>query len=152
ATWQLCEALWTSKFNHLASFVAAGTTYNLIHREAEHELLPFCVKYGVGFAPTMPLAQGLLTGKYRQGEPLPRGARFTEAAPFASPVRRDMREYQDRLQRTDFAQLAALESFAQRSGHRLPTLAIAWLLAQPGVNTVPIGVSSSDQLLANLEG
>ena len=71
ASWQLCEAVWTSKMLHLETFVSVQPDYSMLNREIEKELLPFCEEYGVGVLPFYPLASGFLTGKYRPGKEPP---------------------------------------------------------------------------------
>ena len=74
--WELCEALWTARMLNLNSFVSVQPAYNLLEREIEEDLVPLCRRYNVGIIPYHPLAAGFLTGKYRQGEPIPPGTRF----------------------------------------------------------------------------
>ena len=76
ASWQLCEAVWTSKMLHLETFVSVQPDYSMLNREIEKELLPFCEEYGVGVLPFYPLASGFLTGKYRPGKEPPEGTRL----------------------------------------------------------------------------
>ncbi|HEY8316866.1 MAG TPA: aldo/keto reductase [Gaiellaceae bacterium] len=104
-------------------------SYSLLDREAEHELLPLCLERGLGFTPFSPLAGGWLTGKYRRDEPPPPGSRMT------------MRPGPYEHLRTDavFDQLEELERKASAEGTTMATLAIRWLLAQPGVTAVVQG-------------
>ena len=83
AAWQVCEAVWTSRILNLANFVSVQPEYNLIQREIEQELVPFCKAYNIGIIPYFPLASGFLTGKYRAGEPLPKMTRFRSSPPIA---------------------------------------------------------------------
>jgi aryl-alcohol dehydrogenase-like predicted oxidoreductase len=148
--WQLVEAIWTSRVKNLISFVSAGTEYNLLNRVAEESLIPRCQAYGVGIVPTFPLASGFLTGKYRPGEPLPAGSRFASVAGFAAPVHQNLSKHAGRLSEENFAKLKALVAFAQERGHTTSELAIAWLLAQPAVGGVPIGVTTMEQMTENI--
>jgi aryl-alcohol dehydrogenase-like predicted oxidoreductase len=150
--WQLGDALWTSRVAGLASFVATGGEYNLLNRGVEEDLIPCCRHHGVGFVPTFPLAQGFLTGKYRRGQPLPDGARFSAPAPFSSPRHQDLRRHDAMLSDDHFERLARLEAFAQARGRSVAELAVAWLLARPGVATVPVGVSRVEQVGASVAG
>lgn len=101
-------------------------SYSLLDREAERELLPLCLERGLGFTPFSPLAGGWLTGKYRRDEAPPPGSRMT------------MRPGPYEHLRTDavFDQLEELERTAAAEGTTMATLAIRWLLAQPGVTAV----------------
>jgi aryl-alcohol dehydrogenase-like predicted oxidoreductase len=109
--------------------------YSLLDRDAERDVLPLCREYGIGFVPYLPLASGLLTGKYRRGEPSPPGSRL-ENRP---EVRTD-----ERLERVE-----ALEAFAKERGHTLLELAIGGLASQPGVVSVIAGATTPEQVRAN---
>ena len=74
--WQVVEALWAAKELGLNRFVCEQPPYNLLDRRVERELLPMCQTYGLAAIPWSPLAGGLLTGKYRRGEPPPEGTRY----------------------------------------------------------------------------
>ena len=76
AGWQIVEAEWTSRQAGLERFVSVQDEYSLLAREVEKEVVPAAQAYGLGFLPFFPLASGLLTGKYKRGEPLPAGTRF----------------------------------------------------------------------------
>jgi aryl-alcohol dehydrogenase-like predicted oxidoreductase len=114
---------------------ALQNRYSLLERGAEAEILPLCREYGIGFVPYSPLASGLLTGKYRRGEPPPAGSRL-ENRPEA---RAD-----ERLERIE-----ALEAFATEHGHTLLELAIGGLASQPGVVSVIAGATTPEQVRAN---
>jgi aryl-alcohol dehydrogenase-like predicted oxidoreductase len=114
---------------------ALQNQYSLLERGAETEVLPLCREYGIGFVPYFPLASGLLTGKYRRGQPPPSGSRL-ESRPDA---RAD-----ERLERVE-----ALEEFASARGHTLLELAIGSLASQPGVVSVIAGAMTPDQVRAN---
>ena len=76
SSWQVCEAVWTSRSVGISSFVSVQPHYSMMERSIESELLPFCQKYDVGVLPYYPLANGFLTGKYRRGEDIPEGTRL----------------------------------------------------------------------------
>ncbi len=124
----------------LREAVAAGqiavlqNEYSLLHREPEREVLPACRELGVGFVPYFPLASGLLTGKYRRGEPAPEGTRLHGG---------------DRVERADWDRIERLERFAQERGHTLLELAIAALASAPGVVSVIAGATKPEQVRAN---
>ena len=77
SAWQCVEALWVSERLGLNRFVCEQPPYNLLDRRIERELLPMARTYGYALIPWSPLGGGLLTGKYRRGQPLPAEARFT---------------------------------------------------------------------------
>jgi aryl-alcohol dehydrogenase-like predicted oxidoreductase len=115
--------------------VSAQNQYSLLRREAEQDLLPVCERFGIGVLPYFPLASGLLTGKYRRGEPQPEGTRlhgrdevFTEET---------------------FDRIEALERFAAERGVTLLDVAIAGLLAQPAISSVIAGATKPEQVRAN---
>jgi aryl-alcohol dehydrogenase-like predicted oxidoreductase len=151
ASWQVVEAAWTSKANHLESFITAGSHYNLISRDIERELVPACASQGIGVMPTSPLASSFLTAKYRKSEPLPEGTRFSTVPAFTSPIYQDLRLYQRLLTDSNFAALSALESFASERGRNVIELALGWLLSHAWLGAVPVGVSSVQQLAENVK-
>ena len=136
AAWQVCEAVWTSRTLGLTSFVSAQPRYNMLDREVEAELLPFCTEYGIGVLPYYPLANGFLTDKHRRGQPAVAGTRLAE---------------DDRGMLTDanFDVLEGLEEFAGERGHTLLELAFSWLLSRPAVSSVIAGATKPEQVVAN---
>lgn len=140
AAWQLCEALWTSKFNHLHAFLTVQVRYNILERGIEAELVPCCREYGIGVIPWGPLAGGFLTGKYQQGEKAPADARLANPVAIYSHIFTD----------DNWKRLAALKAFAAECGHTIAELAIAWLLTKPWISSVIAGARTVEQLSANL--
>lgn len=138
AAWQVCGALWTSRLNKLEAFIVVESRYNLLDRAVERELVPCCQSYGIGLIPYAPLGSGLLTGKYRRGQPAPAGTRLAD--PMYSVLLKD----------ADFNRLDKLEAFALERGHTVGELAIAWLLSHPWLGSVIAGVTSTRQLDANV--
>jgi aryl-alcohol dehydrogenase-like predicted oxidoreductase len=136
AAWELVDAEWISRSGGLRRFVSAQNEYSLLERGAEAELLPACERHGIGVLPYFPLANGLLTGKYRRGEPAPAGTRLAGRA--------------GTLDRADFDRIEALEAFAAAAGRSLLDLAIGGLAAQPAVSSVIAGASTADQVRANV--
>jgi aryl-alcohol dehydrogenase-like predicted oxidoreductase len=120
-----------------AHFVSVQNQYNLFHREPEAEVLPECRRLGLAFLPYFPLANGLLTGKYRRGQPLPKGSRGD--AGFGPKVFTE--ENLDKVER--------LIQFAAARDHSLLELAFSWLAAQPAVASVIAGAVSPEQVRAN---
>jgi len=139
AAWQLCEALWTSRANNLQSFVTVQPRYNLFDRRIETELVPCCQAYGIGVIPYSPLAGGLLTGKYRQGEEPPEG-RLSGQMPQSTGL----------FSEANWNKLAKWEAFATEHGHTMGELAIAWLLSKPWLSTVIAGARKIEQVSANV--
>jgi aryl-alcohol dehydrogenase-like predicted oxidoreductase len=115
--------------------VSAQNQYSLLRREAEEELLPVCERLGLGVLPYFPLSSGLLTGKYRRGEPRPEGARLSA---------RD-EVFTDET----FDRLEALEEYAKERGVTLLDVAIGGLLGEPAVTSVIAGATKPEQVRAN---
>src|ERR1700736_583367 len=84
--WQVVEALWASKELGLNRFVSEQPPYNILDRRIERELVPMAQTFGIGLVPWSPIAGGLLSGKYRRGQPIPEDSRFADQA---NPNRRD---------------------------------------------------------------
>jgi len=139
--WQLVWSLWSSDRRGWVSMVSEQPHYNLLRRGIERELLPACEAFGVGIIPYLPLAGGMLTGKYKEHETFPPGTRFEHMTRF-----RDMF-----VTPRNFAIVRKLEPWARDHGHSLTELAIAWLLARPMVSTVITGVTKPEQLDANVK-
>jgi aryl-alcohol dehydrogenase-like predicted oxidoreductase len=121
--------------NGWARPVSAQNQYSLMRREAEDELLPVCEQLGIGVLPYFPLASGLLTGKYRRGQPRPEGTRLaTRDEVFTDEA---------------FDRLEALERFAEERGVTLLEVAIGGLAAQPAVASVIAGATRPEQVRSN---
>lgn len=146
AAWQISEAHWTSRVNHLHSFVTMQMKYNLLERQVEQEIVPCCQAHGLGIIPWGPLAGGFLTGKYRKEGPPPPSPRE------GMPPKALNTLYKKLLTDANWEKLAKLEAFAEESGHRVGELAIAWLLSHPWVSTVIVGATKPEQIQENLKG
>ncbi len=140
SAWQVVEAQWTSTHLGLDRFVACQERYNLIERQLDQELMPVIQSYGLGLIPFSPLANGLLTGKYRRDAPLPPGARLTTTPRIAERYLTD----------ANWALVERLESFCAARGHSLLELAFGWLLHRPAVASVIAGATSPEQVAANV--
>lgn len=135
--WRLMEALWASDKRNLVRYDSIQPHYNLAHRaEFERETREACVTYGIGVIPYSPLAGGFLTGKYsRESE---------TASARAEGIKR--RYFNERGWRI----LDAVTTVAKESGSTPTAVALAWLLAQPGMTAPIIGANSIEQLQASL--
>ena len=120
----------------VAEIVAVQNYYSLIRRDDDAEVLPLCRELGIGYIPYFPLESGLLTGKYRRGEPAPEGARLTGTE--------DGRLADERLRRVE-----ELDALAAGHGHTLLELAIGGLASITGVASVIAGATSPAQARAN---
>jgi aryl-alcohol dehydrogenase-like predicted oxidoreductase len=115
------------------AYVSEQSEYSWLERDAEQELLPTCRRLGLGFIPYFPLASGLLTGKYRRGEPAPEGTRLHG------------REISD----AEYDRMEALAAFAEEHGVTLLDVAIGGLASQEPVASVIAGATKPEQVRAN---
>lgn len=120
-----------------ARFASVQNNYSLFHREPEAEVIPECVRLGTGFIPYFPLANGLLSGKYRKGQPPPGGSRAE--AGFGPKV----------FTERNLEIVEALIAFAESRGHTLLELAVSWLAVQPAVVSVIAGAKTPEQVRYN---
>lgn len=122
-----------------ARFVSLQNHYSLLHREPEaNGVLAESERQGLGFLPYFPLANGLLTGKYRKGQPAPEGARISSSGNFASW-----------LSEVNLTKVEGLIAFAEERGHTVLELGFAWLLSRPVVSSVIAGATKTAQIDAN---
>ena len=116
--------------------------YNMVDRYIEHEIMGTCRKYGIGITSFSPLSQGLLTGKYKKGQPYPEGSRATHQAD---------RQINDLLTDKNLAIVDELTKVADDLGTNLAILAMAWILQHPEISCVIAGASKPSQLENNLK-
>jgi aryl-alcohol dehydrogenase-like predicted oxidoreductase len=123
-------------------FVSVQNQFSLLHREPEAEVLPECQALGIAFVPYFPLMSGLLSGKYRRGQPPPAGSRLS-----GTPPERQREVFSDQK----FDVIEALEAYAKDHGHTVLELAIGWLAAKPAVASVIAGATKPEQVRANVK-
>jgi aryl-alcohol dehydrogenase-like predicted oxidoreductase len=143
AAWQVALSLGVSDRLNLARYDCVQPRYNLLFRDIEAELLPLCRDQGLGVIAYNPLAGGFLSGKYRNLEAVPPGTRFS--------LGKTGELYRQRYWQK--AQLDAVEELRRRfepRGLSLVTVAVAWVLAQPGITSAIVGASRPEQLDASL--
>lgn len=143
-TYQLVRAIGRSETLGRARFDSVQPRYNLLFRQIEREMLPFCGEEGVGVIPYNPIAGGLLSGKHRRGDPPAEGGRFTLGN---AGLMYQGRYWHDR----EFDTVERLLAIAEEVGVSLVTLSVAWVLANEAVTAPIIGASHPDQLAASLE-
>ena len=136
--YQLARAIGRAEVLGVAGFQCIQPRYNMLFRENERELLPFCGEEGVAVIPYNPLAGGFLTGKHRRGAPT-EGGRFNLG--FAAE-RYQERYWHDRM----FETVEALAPIAAEAGVSLTTLAVQWVLANPVITSPIVGASRPEQL------
>jgi aryl-alcohol dehydrogenase-like predicted oxidoreductase len=135
--WQIADAEWTARTRNLTRFVSAQNQYSWLERDVEDELVPALLAYDIGLLPYFPLASGLLTGKYRRGQPAPDGSRLAGRDSVFTDETFDV--------------LEALESFARARGVSLLHVAIGGLAAKPAVASVIAGATTPEQVERNVE-
>ncbi|MGW1680438.1 aldo/keto reductase [Saccharopolyspora sp. NPDC002376] len=135
ASWQLADASWLSSSVALTGPVSTQNHYSLLAREAEREIIPACKRFGVGLIPYFPLANGLLTGKYRKDQEPPAGSRLAG--------RNQM------LTDAPWERIEQLRTFAEQRGIPMTSVAVGWLAAQPVVGSVISGATTPEQVQAN---
>jgi len=119
-------------------FVSVQNDYSLLNRDPEAEVLPECENLGIAFLPYFPLASGLLTGKYRKGQPLPEGARITSDGRFSNLLTDKNLDIVEKL-----------ILFAESRGHTILELAFSWLLTRNSVASVIAGATKPEQIAKN---
>jgi len=141
AGWQLMKAMGIAGQRGLEPFVSQQIYYSLIGRDAESELIPATVDQNLGVLVWSPLAGGLLSGKYRRNQEGPAGARHS--GNWSEPPISDW----DRV----YDVIDAVVEVAEARGVSPAQVALAWLLARPGVTTLVIGARNTTQLADNLQ-
>ncbi|MHA7189826.1 aldo/keto reductase [Arthrobacter sp. MDT2-16] len=137
AGWQIAEAEFTARSGGYTPFISAQNPYSLLDRHLEREVVPAVEAYGIGVLPYFPLANGLLTGKYRRDE-VPAGSRLTHS-------RKNV------LETADWDQLEAFSAFARERDLTEVQVAFSWLAAQPSVGSVIAGATSPEQVRQNAQ-
>lgn len=136
--WQFTELQMTAERHRWTKFVSMQNHYNLIYREEEREMNPYCAKSGVALTPWSPLARGILTGAYK-------GSFDAGSTPRSQGADRKRTEglYRGEM---DFQIAARVVDVADKLGHTPAQIAIAWLLSKPEITAPVVGVSKISQL------
>ncbi|HXP04144.1 MAG TPA: aldo/keto reductase [Stellaceae bacterium] len=138
--WQVVEAEWTSRTQHLEHYIACQERYSLLEREYEPNMAAMVEAYGLGLIPFSPLANGLLTGKYRRNQAMPAGARLTMTSRMADRY----------LTERNWEIVERLAAFCEARGKTVLELAFSWLASRPAVAGIIAGATSPEQLEANV--
>lgn len=136
AGWQVLDADWTARTEHLQPFVSAQNEYSWLSRGIEAELVPALLHSRQSLLPYFPLARGLLTGKYKRGQAAPEGSRLAGQ--------------HGALDVADFDRVEAGEKFAADRGIPVLHVAIGGLAAQPAVGSVIAGATRVEQVEQNV--
>ncbi|MEW2381194.1 aldo/keto reductase [Micromonospora sp. NPDC047707] len=138
AGWQIADADWTATSQGRTRFISAQNHYSLVERGVEAEVIPACERFGLGMLPFFPLANGLLTGKYKRDQAPPAGSRLAGGGRYAQ-----------RLAAADWDTIEAIEAYAAERGLTMLQVAIGGLAAQPAVTSVIAGATTPEQVRAN---
>jgi aryl-alcohol dehydrogenase-like predicted oxidoreductase len=124
-------------------WVSSQPQYNMIWRAPEAELIPFCIEHGISQIVWSPLAQGVLTGKYKPGEQPPSDSRAASDA---------MGWAMDRYMTDEVLQAAQrLPAIAEQAGITPVDMALAWVLREPNLASAIVGASRPEQVHANVK-
>ncbi len=141
--WQFMKALGLQRANGLAQFVSMQNHMNLVYREEEREMLPLAISEGIGVIPWSPLARGFLTGNRKPGDnPKKQGAANAETPRAGTDEFAHMLYYAEQ----DFQIVERVSSVAKKHGKPNAQVALAWLLAKPGITAPIIGASKPGHL------
>lgn len=138
--WKVCEALWISDKHGWDRFACVQPLYNIVNRDIEVELLPLCQAQQLGVVTYSPLARGILTGKYKAGEPFPEGSRA---------ARNDKRMKEAELREASFDVAQQLTAYCDQKGCSTSAFALAWCLASPVLTSVILGPRTMEQFEDN---
>jgi aryl-alcohol dehydrogenase-like predicted oxidoreductase len=133
--WQLADAAHLAARNGQTPFISAQNHWSLLERQAEAEVVPAARHFGVGVLPYFPLANGLLTGKVRQGQPVPAGSRLASRPGYVTAEK--------------LVKVEALIGWAEERGRTVLDVAVGALAAQPGCASVIAGAMTPEQVKAN---
>lgn len=129
------------------SCVSNQVAYNLLFRAIEHEIVPACRRYGLGVLAYTPLMQGLLAGSWNHPEEMPENRRRTR---HFAPARAGVKHHEQGFEELTFRTVREIRVVADRAGIPMAVLALAWLIAQPGVSSVIVGARNPQQVKHNL--
>jgi aryl-alcohol dehydrogenase-like predicted oxidoreductase len=133
--WQIADAAHLAAAAGKTPFISAQNHWSLLERDAEREVVPAALHFGLGVLPYFPLANGLLTGKVRRGQPVPANSRLAGRDGYVTEAKLDKVE--------------ALISWAQERGVTILDVAIGALAAHPGCSSVIAGATTGEQVKAN---
>jgi aryl-alcohol dehydrogenase-like predicted oxidoreductase len=151
AAWQIVEAQWIARTDHLSPLISAQCPYNLLDRAVEADLVPVCERYGLGMLPYFPLAGGFLAGRYRPGQAIPAASRLGSALHWDRTSDSHVVLATHVVNDANHARLAALERWARARGRGVGELALAWLASRPQVPSVIAGATTPEQVAANVQ-
>ncbi|MEO8764612.1 MAG: aldo/keto reductase [Ginsengibacter sp.] len=140
--WHLMKSLSVSERYGWSKYIANQAYYSLINRDFEWELMPLGIDQKVGTIVWSPLASGMLSGKYRRGQPMPPESRVAQGG---SPIVGGAIDI-ERLYKI----VAVLDTIANETGKTVAQVALNWLLQRPTIDNIIIGARNEEQLKQNL--
>jgi aryl-alcohol dehydrogenase-like predicted oxidoreductase len=149
--WQIVEAQWISERRSVARFRCEQSSYSILVRDRELDVLPVASRYGMGVIVYSPLAAGMLSGKYRPGEEPPADSRVARARSRGGPFARRFDFDRDPVRRK-LEVVGRLGEIADRAGLPLTHLAVAFTLAHPAITSAIVGPRTMDHLEDLLKG
>lgn len=140
---QITEAVYLEEKLGLDRIVSNQPNYSMLKRDIEKEIIPVSERFGIGQVVFSPLAQGVLTGKYKPGQGIPAGTRAADEQAGKSMQRL--------LTEENLQKVEKLRPIAERNNLTLSQLALAWILRQPNVSSCIIGASRPEQVEENVK-
>lgn len=138
---QILDAQSTARQLNLSPIAIDQPAYNMLNRYIEKEVMPMCAREGLGIAVFSPLAEGVLTGKYKKGQELPKGSRAADPK-----VGHFVERY---LTEENLAKVERLSTLAEENGLTVAQLALAWILHHKEISSVIMGASRPEQIEEN---
>jgi aryl-alcohol dehydrogenase-like predicted oxidoreductase len=139
--WQIAKAQETSEIHDLEKLIAVQPPYNLLQRDIEEDIIPYCQQEHLGILTYTPLMGGFLTGKYSKNTPPPEGSRFKYNPVFWERANNE----------SNFTVLEQIKKVAKDMDIPISTLAIAWILKNQAITAPIIGASSVKQVEENCQ-
>ncbi|WP_340615316.1 aldo/keto reductase [Xenorhabdus thailandensis] len=133
-TWQFIKAQFVARMNGWTQFISMQNHYNLINREEEREMIPYCVSEGIGVTPWSPLARGKLAKKA--------GTTRTQSDKVLSWLYESAKQSDEKI-------ISVLNDLAASKACKPAHVALAWLLSKPSIASPIVGVTSVEQLIDN---
>jgi aryl-alcohol dehydrogenase-like predicted oxidoreductase len=133
--WRTVEALHIADRNGFPKFVTEQPPYNLLDRRIENEIVPMCLDYNMGIMTWSPLAQGVLAGRYKSADDLPRGSRATQKS-----------IYRERVTKEGIKIAQQVLNWAKEKELSPTALSVSWILHQPAITSVIIGPRTPEHL------
>lgn len=137
AAWQMAKANGLSALYNLEHFVSSQSQYNLLSRELENEVIPFCQSEKMGLLVYSPMARGMLSGKYASKESVPEDSRAAKGEELIQPY----------FTEENFKRIDHYKEIAKEQEVSLSQLSLAWLFNQPAVTSAILGASKPEHVL-----